>query len=197
MTKSDFTFYDELILLEESESLISSDYKNLKMKIGEFFEGKSLVAYQDTVGKWTVGIGNNFDDMGFTAQEERSIRLRLNDFSTDIKTLVIDNGISEDECRLMFAYDSKKAEDDAKKLLEHFDDFNDVRKAAICDFSFNVGYNTFKSFKNTRRYLDNFDFKNAAKGFENSKWFNQVGRRGPLIVEMIKTGKLPEVLQNL
>jgi len=32
-------------------------------------EGRRLKPYKDTVGKWTVGIGRNFNDVPFTIRE--------------------------------------------------------------------------------------------------------------------------------
>lgn len=186
------TFFNELELSIEKEKNEQDNFNIIKKKVAEYFEGRKLRAYKDTVGKWTVGVGKNFSDVPFTEIEEQKIRKRLNNYSKDIKTLVIENGISEDECDLMFANSSKIAEKDARSLIKNFDELSDARKIALIDFSFNVGYNTMKSFKNTRKAIENEDFEKAFFGFKNSLWYKQVGRRSPIISSIIKTGDFPK-----
>lgn len=185
-------WYDEIDIQIQKEDNDFNNFDKIKMKVAEYFEGRKLKAYKDTVGKWTVGIGKNFDDVKFTKSEEKMIRNRLKDFSTDIDLLVIDNGISEEECDYLYANSSKIAEKDARSLISNFDELSEPRQIALIDFSFNIGFNVMKSFKNTRRHIENGDFEKAAEGFKNSLWYNQVGRRSPIICSIIKTGEFPE-----
>ena len=58
----------EVVMEQEDEK-----WHIIKKKVAEFFEGRELKAYKDTVGKWTIGIGKNFDDVPFTKEEDHVI----------------------------------------------------------------------------------------------------------------------------
>lgn len=185
-------WYDELDIQLEKEKNEKNNFDIIKMRVASYFEGRKLQAYKDTVGKWTIGIGKNFDDVDFLKSEEEMIRKRLNIYTGNIKNIVIDNGISNEECDYLYANSAKIAKKDAKSLIPNFEELSEARQIALIDFSFNVGYNVMKSFKNTRRYIENGEFEKASQGFKNSLWYKQVGRRGPIICSIIKTGEFSE-----
>lgn len=185
-------WYDEIDIQIQKVKNERNNFDKVKMKVAEYFEGRKLKAYKDTVGKWTVGIGKNFDDVKFIKSEEEMIRRRLKDYDTNIDLLVIENGISEEECDYLYANSSKIAEKDARALISNFDDLSEARQIALIDFSFNVGYNVMKSFKNTRSFIEAGEFKKASDGFKNSLWYKQVGRRSPIICNIIETGEFSE-----
>lgn len=184
--------YDEIDSeIQKKENEVDS-FHIIKMKVAEYFEGRKLKAYKDTVGKWTIGIGKNFDDVKFTKSEEEMIRSRLKEYKMNIDLLVIENGITDEECDYLYANSSKIAENDARSLISNFNELSQARQIALIDFSFNVGYSVFKSFKNTRKYIENFEFNKASEGFKNSLWYKQVGRRSPIICDIIRTGEFSE-----
>lgn len=193
---SDFNFMDELVLEREEDKKYDRLFE-VKKAIAIFFEGKRLKAYKDTVGKWTIGIGKNFSDVDFNKDEEAMIRERLNDYDTPIKVLVIENGITEEECDIIFYNTYKIAEQDCKDLVDVYDELDVYRQIALVDFSFNVGKTTMSSFKNTLHYINNFDFDKAHGGFRNSRWFKQVGRRGVYISDIIKYGCFSEDFKSM
>lgn len=166
-----------------------SDIFKAKKAVAQFFEGKRLKAYKDTVGKWTIGIGKNFSDVPFSKEEEELIRKRLGDYTSHINSLVLKHGITEEECDLLFYNSYKIAEKDAKDLVDIFDELNIYRQIALVDFSFNVGKTTMESFKNTLGAINRKDFKRAGSGFRNSLWYRQVGRRGDIISSVIEEGR--------
>ncbi|WP_297814374.1 hypothetical protein [uncultured Helicobacter sp.] len=65
-----------------------------------------------------------------------------------------------------------------------------VRKAALVDFDYNVGLGTLKTFKNTLRFFECGDYKQAAENMRKSKWFGQVKRRGVKNLCMVESGSL-------
>ena len=67
-------------------------------------------------------------------------------------------------------------------------DLDDVRKAAVLDLLYNLGYGKFSMFHATIRALKMKDYKQAAHQLEQSRWYKQVGRRGPRICRLIETG---------
>ena len=68
-------------------------------------------------------------------------------------------------------------------------DLDDVRRAAVVDLIYNLGGEGFKQFKDTIAALKMRDWILAATCLENSKWYKQVGRRGPRICKLIKEGR--------
>lgn len=123
-------------------------------------EGLRLHPYRDTVGKLTIGIGRNLDDVG----------------------------ISEAEARFMLANDAARAERDARRALPSFDDLSDARKRALVNMSFNLGLPRLLGFKNMLAALAAGDYERAAAEALDSVWARQVGDRAERIVTMIREG---------
>ena len=137
-------------------------------KLGEWAEGYKQDIYIDTVGKQTFGIGWNIDDRGCPYPIAQ------------------------------FAHEYFLAE--AAKYLEdnesYFSALDDVRKAALTDMVYNMGYTCFRGFKKMRKALSRGMYTEAAKQAKDSRWYRQVGRRGPVIVKMIETGQWDEARIN-
>ncbi len=123
-------------------------------------EGLKLKPYKDTVGKLTIGVGRNLDDKGISRIE--ALYLLENDITEVMRQL------------------------DAN--LPWWKTQSDTRKRALIDLCFNMGIGTLLTFKNTLAAWQRGDYDAAGRGLENSKWFTQVGYRGPLIVQMVKIG---------
>jgi GH24 family phage-related lysozyme (muramidase) len=68
-------------------------------------------------------------------------------------------------------------------------DLDDVRRSAVVDLIYNLGPAGFSKFKDTIAMLKMRDFGAAAICLEQSRWYKQVGRRGPRICSLIRTGR--------
>lgn len=68
-------------------------------------------------------------------------------------------------------------------------DLNPCRRAAVTDLIYNMGASGFGKFHATLAALRMRDWIAAATCLEQSKWYKQVGRRGPRIVSLIREGK--------
>jgi lysozyme len=108
-----------------------------------------LKPYRDTVGKLTIGVGRNLDDVG----------------------------ISEDEAMHMLENDIKRCENELKEIFENFDELPDNVKTVLTDMIFNLGKTRFLGFKNMIQAIKENDFKRAAKEAKNSRWCRQVKTR--------------------
>jgi GH24 family phage-related lysozyme (muramidase) len=64
-----------------------------------------------------------------------------------------------------------------------------VRRAAVIDLIYNLDANKFSKFRGFIAALKMRDWLAAAASLEQSKWWRQVGRRGPRIQKLIKTGR--------
>jgi lysozyme len=112
-------------------------------------EGLRLKPYHDTVGKLTIGVGRNLDDVG----------------------------ISEDEAMYMLENDIKRCENELREIFENFDELPDNVKIVLTDMIFNLGKNRFFQFKKMIAAIKEGDFKKAAEEAKNSRWCRQVKSR--------------------
>lgn len=123
-------------------------------------EGLRLKPYRDTVGKLTIGIGRNLDDVG----------------------------ISSDEAELLAQNDIDSVMADLDRALPWWRQMDDVRQRALANMAFNLGISRLIGFKNTLAYLKAGDYEAAAVGALDSKWAKQVGVRADRIAGMIRHG---------
>lgn len=128
-------------------------------------EGLRLHPYLDTVGKWTIGVGRNLDDVGISKVE--ALYLLENDIDKAIRDLVA--------------------------AFPWFVELDPVRQTVLVNMAFNMGVGSelrgLRSFKNTLRAIEEGRYEDAAKGMLASKWARQVGRRATRLAEMMKTGQ--------
>lgn len=132
-------------------------------KLIEDHEGRRHKPYKCTAGKTSIGIGRNLDDVG----------------------------LSDDEIDYLFANDLKRAQDAAAKY-PWFSGLSEVRQAAVLDLLFNLGPTRFAGFRNFIQAMSLKQYVWAAAELVDSKWYSQVGRRGPRIVSMIRNDTWPE-----
>lgn len=111
-------------------------------------EGIVLYPYRDSVGKLTIGVGHNLDDLG--------ISRRAAEF-------ILDEDIANAEEMLEEVFDIENLPPDVK--------------AVMLDMMFNLGYNRFIGFKKMIAAVKAGDYKLAAKEAKDSKWCKQVGSR--------------------
>lgn len=122
-------------------------------------EGIKPKPYRDTVGKLTIGVGRNLDDVGITPTEI--------DF-------LLDNDID-------------RAENVAKVCFPNFDALSDNRKAVLTNMAFNVGP-SLSGFVKLKAAVALSDFEAAAVEMLNSRWSIQVGRRSERLAKMMRDG---------
>lgn len=126
----------------------------------EIDEGKRSKMYQDTVGKWTAGVGRNLSDRAF----------------------------SEDEIQLMLSNDIALATKDARQLVPGFDNLDDVRQEVLTNMSFNMGYAKLAGFKRFLAAVNGSEFAEASLEMLDSRWANQVGARALRLSKAMRTG---------
>ncbi len=149
-------------------------------------EGLRLKAYDCTAGKRTIGIGRNFEDVPFSKDECLEIFGTTSISYINADKILTTKGITNKQADFLLANDIKKC---VSQLEKHSfwnavkDD--DIRARAIINLCFNLGINGLLGFKNTLAFIEKKDWKNAARNLTLSKWYTQVGNRGPRIVKMI------------
>jgi lysozyme len=123
-------------------------------------EGVKVKPYRDTVGKLTIGVGRNLDDVGISMAEVDAL---------------LDNDITV-------------AEASAKTLFPTFDSLSDARKAVLVNMAFNLGQSRLSGFVRFREAVAKGQFDAAAKHMLDSGWAAQVGNRATRLAKQMKDG---------
>jgi lysozyme len=131
------------------------DYSQIKKRIA-IDEGKSLTVYKDPLGLSTVGIGH---------------------LVLEHDHLIIGQRISEELCQAFFEQDFENAIDACRRAFKDFNKYPESIRGVLINMAFNLGINRLLGFKKFIAALSRGDYKGAAKEMENSRWFEQVGKR--------------------
>jgi lysozyme len=123
-------------------------------------EGMRLKPYKDTVGKWTIGVGRNLDDVG----------------------------ISKSEAMMLLGGDIDVACAQLDRALPWWRTMTDKRQQVLANMAFNMGINKLQGFVNTLRAMKEGRYDDAAAGMLNSLWAKQVGARAERLAKMMREG---------
>jgi lysozyme len=123
-------------------------------------EGRRARMYQDTVGKWTAGVGRNLSDVPF----------------------------SDDEIDLMLANDIERVRTQLAPFA-WYQALDEIRKGAVENMCFNLGVHGLLGFPHMLAALAAQDWVRAANEMANSVWATQVGERAIRLQQQITTGE--------
>lgn len=123
-------------------------------------EGVKTKPYRDTVGKLSIGVGRNLDDVGVSAEEI---------------SLMLTNDILRTEVALDLS-------------LPWWRTLDPVRQRVILNMAFNMGVAGLLTFNNTLAAVKRGDYAAAAIGMAASKWATQVHDRAARLIKMMQTG---------
>jgi len=158
---------------DTQDSIVAKDLnlKALECQL-KIHEGVRYNVYLDSLGLPTAGIGH---------------LLRSNEQQP------VGTPISEDQVTRWFQSDSSTCIKDAQNFvgMDTWSDLDDNRKRALSDLAYNMGGARLGKFTTFRTAMQRKDFTAAGEALKNSKWFTQVGRRGPAIVSQIVNGVDP------
>jgi len=121
-------------------------------------EGMKLKPYKDTKRKTTIGVGRNLQD----------------------------NGISEDEARMLLRNDIVWVMAALDKIFYGWKFMSEDRQLVVADMMFNMGAPTFKKFRKFWKALKSDDYHVAADEMLNSKWAKQVKGRATKLAAMMR-----------
>jgi|UniRef100_UPI0040471DBB lysozyme len=124
-------------------------------------EGLKLKPYKCTADKLTIGVGRNLEDVG----------------------------ISEEEAEMLLQNDIQRATVQIQREFPWTTELDEVRFAALINFTFNVGIGTVGKFVNAMALLREGSYDMAADEFLNSRWAKQVGQRAIDVTDQIRTGE--------
>mgnify|MGYP003117316962 FL=1 len=123
-------------------------------------EGIELKAYKDTVGKITIGVGRNLDDVG----------------------------ISGEEAMILLKNDIQRIVDQLDAHIDWWRELDAARQRALISMGFNLGIYGLLKFEKTLNALKNKRWVEASDEMMDSKWASQVGRRAEMLSQIMLTG---------
>jgi lysozyme len=122
-------------------------------------ESVRLKPYRDSVGKLTIGVGRNLDDVGISQGEAE--QMLWNDINMVVKMLTVH--------------------------LPWVTQLSEARLGVLCNMCFNLGLERLQGFPRMLDRLKSGDFEGAATEMENSKWAKQVGARAQRLIVQMRT----------
>lgn len=123
-------------------------------------EGVVLKPYKDTVGKLTIGVGRNLDDVG----------------------------ISRNEALILLDNDIDRVMEDLNRALPWWHRMSPVRQQVLADMCFNLGIVRLQGFRKALEAMRAGAWHEAAAQMLDSKWAKQVGNRATKLADMMRTG---------
>jgi lysozyme len=137
-------------------------------------EGERLKPYKCTAGKWTIGVGFNFDD---------------NKLPEDINKYMTEHGeITQEMSDRLLTISVGWAARDCQALFPEFDNFSPRRQTALIDWMFQLGYYKASRFVNSVHLINTGRWEDAAANMMKSKWAQQTPNRAKEITKMIEEG---------
>lgn len=124
-------------------------------------EGSRRFPYKDTVGKTTIGVGRNLDDVG----------------------------VSTDEISLMLQNDIQRATDALQATFPWTSGLDEVRRGAMVNMAFNMGIHGLAGFRDFLGKMQAGNWNAAAGAMLDSQWAQQVGPRAQRLSIQIETGE--------
>lgn len=123
-------------------------------------EGERFKPYRDSVGKLTIGVGRNLDDVG----------------------------ISSDESRLFLQNDIVRAVNSLNEKLPWVGQLDEIRQAVLINMCFNLGIDGLLKFKQTLTLVQQGDYPGAADEMLRSTWATQIGPRALRLSRQMREG---------
>jgi len=124
-------------------------------------EGLRRLAYEDSVGVLTIGVGRNIEEVG----------------------------LSDDEIYYLLKNDIRRCETELDNSFRWYKDLDQVRQEAMINLCFNLGITRLRKFKLALRAMEAKDYEDAADEFLDSLWATQVGQRAVEVTYMIRFGE--------
>lgn len=123
-------------------------------------EGVRLKPYKDSVGKITIGVGRNLDDVGISLTEAN---------------ILLDNDIAHVVQQL-------------SETFPWTDALDEVRRGVLLNMAFNMGIHGLAGFHHFLGSVQSGNFAQAAQEMLESKWANQVGSRAQRLSIQMSSG---------
>jgi lysozyme len=137
-------------------------------------EGTRYEPYEDTLGNWTVGVGHL---IGKELPPEMNRRF------------------SHQEVMALFDSDYMHHRNAAERI-PGFNRMDGLGQTALTDLTFNMGPSWINGWPNLANQLGEGDIPSASENLRNSRWYDQVGNRGPRVTNMLEDSTMISAAQG-
>ena len=144
----------------------------------EKHEGKRNLAYKDTLGNMTVGIGFNLE-RGDARQIIENLGANYD------KVYNKQQALNDSQINILYNINLKEAEQVAQNFISNFNEQPQSVQDILINMSFNLGPQISK-FKKFKTALESKDYQKAAFEMQNSRWYHQVKNRGIELTNQMK-----------
>lgn len=152
----------------------------------EIDEGLRLYPYKCTAGRWSIGIGRNFEDNPFSIDELIFIGIKGRTFESILEELN-KKGISRGDALYLLENDVDKVYAQLKKQFSWFEFKPDIVQRVMSNLCFNLGLGRLLGFTKTLNAIKNDRWEIAAKELLNSKFAIQVGERANRLADALRS----------
>jgi len=123
------------------------------------YEGLKLKPYKCTSGATSIGYGRNLDS----------------------------NGISQTEANMLLENDIENCFEDLETVLfcSQWGRIPEKIKLVLLDMRYNLGPVGIRGFRKMLDAVRRYDWAGMRKEMMDSKWYNQIGRRGIRLIELV------------
>lgn len=142
----------------------------------ELDEGLRLLPYKCSEGRYTIGVGRNFQDNPFTIDELIFLGIKGRTFDAILEELK-NKGITKGDALWLLERDVDKVYEQLKKQFGWFEFKPDIVQRTLCNLCFNVGLTRLLGFTKTLNAIKYDRWETAARELMNSKYAAQVGDR--------------------
>jgi lysozyme len=149
-------------------------------------EGLRFSPYKCTAGKWTIAIGRNIDDKGFTSDELFFLGIKEKT-KEGILAKLKEKPLSRDDCFYLLENDIDDVFKQLKKNIPWIEAAPDEVKIALSNMCFNLGIGRLLEFKKTLAFLKEGKYLEASREMLRSAWSRQVGERSTRLSNLIKS----------
>jgi lysozyme len=134
-------------------------------------EGRRNTGYKCPAGFSTIGVGWNID---------------ANPLPPDIALYLKHNGcITDEQIDQLLDISIRNAQADCRVLFPDFDNFSYIRRMALTDFVFQLGFRRARRFVHAISAINAGNWQEAANEMKNSNWYKQTTKRADEIINMI------------
>ncbi len=148
-------------------------------------EGVRQIAYKDSLGLLTIGIGHLLNAV-------RDARL-----PEPLRTAVAARRLTDAQVEELFAIDLEEHQEALKQYYPWVSDLDEVRRAVLIDMAFNMGPAFLAGWPNFVRQLQAGDWKGAAANMRGTRWARQVKGRAERLAVMVETGEWPPEFRDV
>lgn len=138
----------------------------------ERHEGNVPYVYLDHLGYKTMGIGH------LIRQSEPEYLLKVG------------QGVSKEAIDEYFENDLRIAIDDARRIFGDLNEHPQDVIRVLVNMSFNLGYPRLNKFVKMKQAVAQKNYLKAADEMKDSRWYTQVGRRGPELFKLMSEADL-------